>query len=176
MVLLIAALHALPIFFIAWYSNNRAWVWLVAIVSGAIALSTGNPTYAFADLLAIGIALWNCLEVIKRRTNKAHAREPSEPQVVKKPIDIGRWIGALILVALFASIFASIFLESSPRHSSASAEPPPSIAIPTPTVASPAQENLIPSPETHEQHRLTVEQCLRIGNEHKMTQCLERAP
>lgn len=178
LIFLIAALHALPIFVVAWNSSNRAWVWLVAAISAVVAVVTGNPTYAAADLRAIAIALWNCLEVIKRRETNEPPREVIAPPEPKTAESVSGWGWAVVLFAALAFIF---FQPSrgplGPSASVATPMPPtantlPPIVVPRPVAQKAGDISRTPAiPRT----RLTAEQCLRMADERKMVRCLEIA-
>lgn len=179
LILLIAVLHALPIFVVAWVSNSKAWVWFAAAMSAIIAVALGNLTYLFADLLAIGLALWNCLEVLKQRKRSEPAQEPVAPRELKSSTDVVSWIVPLLALSAFAFI-----LLQPDRNPQTLAAP---VAEPTPTPSNTSAEALAPSqagqltaprtqgPSTRElRDRLIVERCLKIADEREMTQCLEK--
>ena len=58
-VLFIVLLHAVPVFFIAAWTESKVTLVLAAVVSGCIGVATGNPSYVVADLIgvAVGVAL-----------------------------------------------------------------------------------------------------------------------
>ena len=58
-VLFIVLLHAVPVFFIAAWTESKVALVLAAVVSGCIGVATGNPSYVVADLIgvAVGVAL-----------------------------------------------------------------------------------------------------------------------
>ena len=52
-VLLIAAFHALPIILAGWAFRSVAAVWIAAAIMAVVAISGGNPSYTFIDLIAV---------------------------------------------------------------------------------------------------------------------------
>lgn len=183
MIFLIAVLHALPVFAAAWFSSNKAALWGAALVSALVAVGTGNPAYLAVDLLAIGVALWNCLKVLKRRTRR---EEPPAIAPPPKP-ELGGsdflWIGMAMLVGLFAFLFAL------PQSNPSSPPAPPTSSVQAPTVqVVPSKTLSEPQPwaqkvdePARQRESVTVraprtstaERCLRIYDEKKMVACLE---
>ena len=53
MVLIIALLHALPIWWIGEVTGSRVALVLVGVLMGCVAVLTGSPRFAGVDLLAV---------------------------------------------------------------------------------------------------------------------------
>ena len=179
MVLLIAALHALPIFFVAWKWSSKGLVWVTAILSAVVAFETGNPAYIIPDLVAIGISLWNCLAVINRRMTEAGTTPGAQLVTPSKPPDFARWIGGLVLIA----ILAFFVFDSAPQRQATTAPPPVYKPLPAQRpesnnteVGAPNQPNVsqFKSKPTAESAQRSIQSCLRITSDEKMIRCLER--
>ncbi|NHZ38569.1 hypothetical protein [Massilia aquatica] len=58
-ILFIVLLHSIPVWLIGarWLDSKMATI-IAAIISGAVAVSTGNVAFVFADLLGISVATW----------------------------------------------------------------------------------------------------------------------
>lgn len=186
MVILIAILHALPIFAFAWRCSTKTGLWGVAAMSAVIAVFTGNPAYLYAHLLAIGPALGICLVIMKKK-RLAHRMVPlpvANPP--PHPTRAGQWIGALPLSA----VVAFIFLQNSGDQSSSPVAPSRQISNPPINaahdfVSGPIQTTPIgvspQRPLSYEQKKpvahvvKTAKQCLKIVVEIEMVKCLEEA-
>lgn len=183
MILLIALLHAVPIFAAVWFTNSKAALWIAAVASAAVAVATGNSAYLVADLLAIGVALWNCLEVLKRRVPREVPPKPAVPVVSQSGSGGGSfWVGLGLLGCLFAFLFA-LPSSKAPTPATPSPQTPANYAPPPSNSASVArpkaasvneQPRKQPKPATAATDR-TVQDCLRIHYEKKMVACLETA-
>jgi hypothetical protein len=183
MVFIIAALHALPILWVAWKTYSKGWVWLVAIISAIVAIFTGNPAYTIVDLVTIIVVLWNCLEIIKRRTSKERVPPPQKPHEPQDATGELIWLRLLLVAGALGFIFLN--LESSSHTSPQQSKSPFPTQTPmqksarpdSPTQAPPSiqttpRAQYLTSPG---KERPTIERCLKIVDDLKMAQCLERA-
>ena len=183
MVFLIAALHALPIVVVAWNWNSKLALWLVAGASALVAVFFGNPAYAYADLLAIAVALWNCLEVVKRRRASLPATKAAGLGDETSSINTVRWVALAACVAILVYLYVdseshvsrTLTTHSSPIRTaplpSTSNELEP-VSVPPP----PEAMQVEPPPQPiRSRPQKTVEQCLAIVNEQRMLQCLSAA-
>ena len=56
MYLLIALLHAVPVFVVAAVTKSRAVTGFTAVLMACVGAVTGSPTYIFLDVVAVGVA------------------------------------------------------------------------------------------------------------------------
>jgi len=180
MILLIALLHALPIFLVGCRSQSKALLWLVASISAAVAFLTGNPAFIAADLIAIAVSLWNCLELINTRATEL----PPTSQVVQPVYKTEEAGGDWTWVAIFVGFLAFLYLLSYKTKPAAVQQQAPSISDLTPVSGKHSSLPNAPTstvkkrdesgqPPVRRIERLTAEQCLRIVDEGKMVQCLQ---
>jgi len=70
MVLLIALLHAVPVFVLAALTGNKTAIFFTAVLMGIVGLFTGSPAYLFVDVIAVTFAAWVCMTNITSSPNK----------------------------------------------------------------------------------------------------------
>jgi hypothetical protein len=143
-----------------------------------IAVTTGSSKFLPADFSVICISLWNCLEVINRRKPKSEASQTT----TKSSVDISRYIGVIILIGTIGYIFLTsstppkanppieVKTASTPQETSRIASPP----YISPTQHIPPQQTTVAKTPEKSRTAKGVEKCLKIVNEDKMVECLEK--
>lgn len=63
-VLLLAALHGVPIFLAAALTRNKIVTTLIALVMAGVAVAVGGSAYVFIDLAAVAIVYVFCVSVL----------------------------------------------------------------------------------------------------------------
>lgn len=183
MIFFIALLHTLPIFFYTWKYNSKTGLWVVAGVCAAIGVATGNSAYTYADLLAVGVVLWNCIKVLKRRQQSQLLVPVVSVRAPPGPNQASQWVGAIVLLGilvfvLFQGLSQPIAAVAPPAPATPSSIPSPeAIAVPPARVIPLQVQNARPvTPEPRKPIRRTagpVERCLAIIAEAQMVKCLE---
>lgn len=74
MYVLIALLHAVPVFAIAAITNSKFAIGLTAAVMACVGVFTGAPPYMLLDIAAVGVATWVGLSTARPTSNT----EPSQ--------------------------------------------------------------------------------------------------
>lgn len=100
-VLLIAALHSLPVILAGWWLEKNALVILVAMIMVVVAFSFGNSAYVLADLIGIGVGVVLGWEGNKAREKEKKAVEAyaQKSGIRNKLEEIGGFIIFLVVIA-----------------------------------------------------------------------------
>ncbi|NCU65790.1 hypothetical protein GWK50_08060 [Acidovorax sp. 210-6] len=185
-VFLIAALPAVAVVVVAETTRNKAAIVAAAIVAATLGLLTGNPAFVGVDLLAVALALyisWNIAktplprspEELERRRLARIAAEEAQARWDKACNQFLK--NALVVVVVVVAGFLAIkfWTPATPAQPVQATAPPAAAQAAKPT-APPAAAKTAKKPPPKPSKPRTVEQCLKIADEHVMVRCLERAP
>lgn len=183
-VFLIAALPAVAVVVVAETTRNKAAIVAAAIVAATLGLLTGNPAFVGVDLLAVALALyisWNIAktplprspEELERRRLARIAAEEAQARWDKA---CNEFLKYALVVGVVAGFLAIKFWTPAPPAQPVQATAPPAAAQAAKPTAPPAAAQTAKKPPPKPSKPRTVEQCLKIADEHAMVRCLERAP
>ena len=183
-VVLIAALPAVAVVVVAETTRNKAAIVAAAIAAATLGLRTGNPAFAGVDLLAVALALyisWNIAktplprspEELERRRLARIAAEEAQARWDKA---CNEFLKNALVVVVMAGFLAIKFWTPATPAQPVQATPPPAAAQAAKPTAPPAAAKTAKKPPPKPSKPRTVEQCLKIADEHVMVRCLERAP
>lgn len=176
MILLIALIPAVCIFLVSAGTNSKFWTTVAAIVAAAAGVFLGNPVYILIDLGFVAVVYWLSMSAIPNHSTPKVATPKAKP--VSKNDD---YCGTILGVLGVLGYVGYQILSSGPTVSSA-----PSPSLPdfrqqnaVPPVQPPVRSvtaKAIPQPvrPAMQAPKPTLQKCLEIQSEEKMTACLER--
>lgn len=147
-----ALLHTIPVFLVHKIGRNKVADWVISVVMVFVAFSTGNIAFVWADLVAIGIALWSCTGDTfnvssRKRVQLLGQASTSEPAPQKS--NFLTWI---IILGIGCSVFFIFSKESPVAYQSPKAAPVSEPSVPAPLVQpraiAPASVNTNITPST----------------------------
>jgi len=103
MYLLIALLHAVPVFFVAAVTESKSATVITAVIMVAIGALTGSPAYIALDLLVVAVTAWICLQNTTPTSNSKNT-SPS-----KLSLFFSGMLSDLVSIILTMSIAFGIF-------------------------------------------------------------------
>ena len=103
MYLLIALLHAVPVFVVAAVTESKSATVITAVIMGAVGALTGSPAYIALDILAVVATAWVCLQ-----NNSSTSRSKNETPS-KLGLFFSGMLSDLVSIVLTLSIAFGIF-------------------------------------------------------------------
>ena len=110
MVFIVALLHGVPVFFFGVRSRSRAILTILAIISGGIALVTGNSRFNGADLTAVvlawvlGMLVLNSIAVARPRDENAERIKSAEQKAGLKKAFLTLSALCVAFIGMFGAI------------------------------------------------------------------------
>lgn len=178
-ILLIALVPAVIVFFIAVGTESKFKTTVAALIAAAIGVLTGNPAYMALDIIAVIVAYWLSMSLLRDETKPKPS--PAQPPAVNK-IDSDSNSGSTIAVVIGLGFIAYLAFGTSGNHKSPNQSPstvnarPAAIVQPsyvTPQSAPPPPPVAVIKQATRSP-KSPLQRCLEIKSEDKMTACLER--
>jgi len=204
--LVIAAVPAIVVYVVAESSQSKKATLIAASIAILIGVITGNPVYMALDIVAVVIATALALKNVAfkhsndgfiARWKKSLREYHADPKNKEREKKIERQMLYFTFLCGFGIFAWSIWhiqiinLNNDPRQAAQSGTAPASVEqMPTPVVSTNAPpvhnsplniptptngRNSKAVPSVKKQER-TIEECLKITEESKMVQCLEKAP
>ncbi len=181
MILLIALIPAVIVFFVAVGTESKAKTTVAALIAAAIGVFTGNPAYMVLDIVTVIAAYWLAMTVVWDTTKP-------EPQVVvvavPKPMPAinkseSESFSTVVVIAIFGVIAYSFWASGSKQNFPNQLPPPassqPIVAAQSPYVASQSAPEPAPAVAKKQSKRPAkspLQRCLEIKSEDKMADCL----
>ena len=112
MVLLIALVPAVAVFFVALFTASRVWTWVAAIFFAALGALTGNPAYAALDIAGVGLATWLALKTVDFKTPPRRPPTPTPVRAVPlpPPLQASKGVSRSTTFALAIFVVTSMYL------------------------------------------------------------------
>lgn len=151
MILLIAIIPAVVVFFIAVGTGSKVKTTFAALIAAALGVITGNPIYMALDVAAVGLAYWLAMKVVWDAPNPAPPPVAAAAPALKPAAnesDSGSFSTVLVIAAL--GFFAYLYLGSGSSPKTPNQQPPQVHPQPVVIVQQPYVAPLSASPQSPE--------------------------
>lgn len=132
-VILIAVAHAIPVFIVHKKWRNKTADYVISAFMAVIAFSTGDHSYDFVDLAAVGIALWSCLadtnSVSSMKETQLLVQAPTSIVAASQTSNSLTWI---VIFGIVCSVFFVMFKDAPEAYQSPKAAPVSPPIVPAP--------------------------------------------
>jgi hypothetical protein len=122
-VIFIALLHAIPVFLVHKIWRNKVADWVISAVMVFVAFATGNIAFVWADLVAIGIALWSCTGDTFNVSSRKEAQLLGQASTSEPAPQNNNFLTWIIILGIGCSVFFIFSKESPVAYQSPKAAP-----------------------------------------------------